>query len=355
MSKYARLFVASVLVVTAITLIIGFPSFTGIASADVPVTGLSPQLVSAAEKEGTLTWYTAENTDIAEAAVAEFNKSFPGIKVKVNRSGAEALANQVLMQSQAGVHDDDVLTVYDFSTLHDFAATGMLEKFSPPNAKQIDAKFSSLTDPSYVVTTGDAYVIAYNTHAVTGAAIPRDWNDLLASRWKDQIVLNSPSFSGDALLGATGLSTSLGWNFYQSLQRQGPLVVQSIPQTMDPVISGERQISMTSVQLVQQLMEKGQPVAFTLPRTGSVFLPGGTAVLSSAPHPNAAKLFEDFYLSVQMQRKFAELGFFPVRKGVEVPSGKLGLSALKLIIVDPVKLKSDKPVVKAKFKEMFGS
>lgn len=321
------------------------------ALADSPEPAAS--LVAAAQREQTLTWYTAENTDIAEGVVSHFTKRYPGITVKINRSGAEKLGGQFLQENDANIHNADVLTLYDLSIFEDLKAKGLLAKYVPQNASTLDARFKD-SGGTYVVTSGDIYVIAYATRSVNSSDVPQDWPDLLAPRWQGRIVLNSPLFSGDAMVGAAGVSSKYGWEFYEKLKAANPLVVQSIPETMFPLVSGERWISLTSVELVQQLARKGDPVAFVVPKGGAVFLPGATGIAASAPHPAAARLFEDFYLSTELQEALGDFGFYPVRSDIKPAKGQLPLAKLPLLIVDPTALGGEKPTIKTNFKRIFG-
>jgi iron(III) transport system substrate-binding protein len=52
-------------------------------------TPLSPALIQAAYKEGTLAFYTAMEIPVAERLSKAFEAKYPRIKVRVKRSGAE--------------------------------------------------------------------------------------------------------------------------------------------------------------------------------------------------------------------------------------------------------------------------
>src|SRR6185437_9497008 len=114
-------------------------------------------------------------------------------------------------------------------------------------------------------------------------------------------------------------------------------------------------ISLTSVQLVQQLAHKGDPVAYVIPKSGGVFLAGATGIAAAAPHPSAARLFVDFYLSVEAQKVLAGFGYDPIRSDVPLEQANLSLAKVPLIIVDPkILLGGEKDKVKANFKKIFG-
>ena len=50
---------------------------------------ITPVLIEAAKKEGKLSWYTSVDLALAEKVANAFEAKYPGVKVKVERSGAE--------------------------------------------------------------------------------------------------------------------------------------------------------------------------------------------------------------------------------------------------------------------------
>ena len=60
-----------------------------VVSAAPPATEVTPALVEAATREGKVTYYTAMDLSVAEPMARTFEARYPGIKVVVERSGAE--------------------------------------------------------------------------------------------------------------------------------------------------------------------------------------------------------------------------------------------------------------------------
>src|SRR5829696_10338986 len=68
----------------------------GPASAQAPAPyDATPQLVAAATKEGKVVWYSATDVLVAEKLAKAFEAKYPGIKVQVERSGAERLFQRI--------------------------------------------------------------------------------------------------------------------------------------------------------------------------------------------------------------------------------------------------------------------
>ena len=56
-------------------------------AAAPPPTAITPQLIEAAKKEGKVIYYTSIDLPIAERIAKAFEAKFPGIAVRVERSG----------------------------------------------------------------------------------------------------------------------------------------------------------------------------------------------------------------------------------------------------------------------------
>src|SRR5580692_7436845 len=80
------------------------------APAAEPVT---PAMVEAARKEGTVTYYTAMDLSVAEPMAKAFEAKYPGIKVKVERTGAERIFNRIGQEMASKIYRVDVVNGSD--------------------------------------------------------------------------------------------------------------------------------------------------------------------------------------------------------------------------------------------------
>jgi iron(III) transport system substrate-binding protein len=104
-----------------------------------------------------------------------------------------------------------------------------------------------------------------------------------------------------------------------------------------------------------EFVAKGAPVAVSYPTEGMGWGTDYTHLMAKAPHPNAAKLFMDFYASQEGTDALAQaLGFYTARPDVPVYPEGLGrppLSDLKLLPADPDAQTADAP----RFATWYGS
>ena len=74
---------------------------------------VTPALVEAARKEGKVTYYTAMDLSVAEPLAKAFEARYPGIKVAVERTGAERLFNRIAQEEASNIRRCDVVNSSD--------------------------------------------------------------------------------------------------------------------------------------------------------------------------------------------------------------------------------------------------
>src|SRR5580704_18808276 len=93
----------------------------------------SKELIEAAEKEGALTYYTANFGEVEQEVIKAFNKRFPKIKVSMVRAPGGQLITRVKTEAAAGKLAADVVNHSDRGLMKDIAEH--FQDWSPPNAK----------------------------------------------------------------------------------------------------------------------------------------------------------------------------------------------------------------------------
>src|SRR4026207_2056000 len=70
-------------------------AFASVTSAAPPASAVTPQLIEAAKKEGRVVWYTSVDLPLAEKIAKSFEAKYPGISVRVERTGAERVFQRI--------------------------------------------------------------------------------------------------------------------------------------------------------------------------------------------------------------------------------------------------------------------
>ena len=143
-------------------------------------------LLAAAKREGRVVWYSSvgESQQFAQ----EFEKKYPFIKVDVVRGTVYPLMNRILNEAAAGNYLFDVVRQATL-TIGLLIQRGLVQPYESPERAAYAAGWKD--KQGYWTSTDDNYfVIGYNTRQVSAAEAPKDWDDLLAPKWRGKIGMD---------------------------------------------------------------------------------------------------------------------------------------------------------------------
>src|SRR5258708_4674538 len=104
------------------------------------------------------------------------------------------------------------------------------------------------------------------------------------------------------------------------------------------------------------IKKEGAPIEVVYPAEGTPMMPGVGAVLKEAPHPNAARLFASFIYSREAQQMQFDVGEVrSLHPDVKDKPGRIPLSEIKTLTVNPDELEKQIETIKAKYAEYFGT
>ena len=312
--------------------------------------------LEAAKKEGKVVWYTSLALPSAEKVAKLFEAAYPGVKVEVHRTGSERILSRVMQELQANIKNADVVHTSDAGHFVLLKNKNLLMKYTPAGVDGFPAGFKD-KDGYYYGLRATVSVIAYNTKAVSAAEAPKGWKDLLDPRWKGKMVTAHPGYSGVIATHVLALVNQYGWDYFKQLAQNRLMLVQSAVDPSGVVASGERVVAVDGGEYTfYKTRKKGNPLEIVYPKEGVPLIVSPTAIMSFAPHPNAAKLFTDFSFSREVQQVMADSeGLYTGHPQVTYPSDKPKLSELKLLSVDPAELEKRNDEIKRRFVEFFGA
>jgi putative spermidine/putrescine transport system substrate-binding protein len=267
-----------------------------------------PSIIAGAKKEGHLNTIALPPDWANYGEMMSTFQSKYGIKItNANPDGSSAEENQAVTSLKGDSRAPDVV---DDSVAFAVAgaAQGLWAHYKVQNYKTIPRAIKN----TYGAWTGDywgATSIGYNANLVSTP--PTSWQDLLKPAYKGQVALNgSPLTSGSAIGGvfaaALGNGGSLsnvqpGIDWFVKLKSVGNWVpVQSTPQT---VASGQTPISIDwdylNIAYTKQFPSANWKTV--IPSDGVYGAYYCQAINATAPHPWAARLWEEFCYSDQGQ------------------------------------------------------
>ena len=325
-------------------------------AAPPPASEVTPTLIEAAKKEGKLSFYSALELSTAERLARAFEAKYPGIAVRVERSGAERIFQRIAQEQGSGINAVDVANSTDPAHYLEWKKNDWLAPYLPSDvikhfpADQIDP------DGMYATACAWTEAIGYNTTLVKPEEAPKSYADLLDPKWTGKMVKAHPGYSGAILTTTFLLARDLGWPYLEKLARQKVMQVQSAADPPKKILLGERAVMAdgNDYNLVL-LKDQGKPVEVVYPAEGSPLIIVPSGIFRGTPNPNAAKLFQSFFFSAEAQTilvdVFAHRSFHAQvkEKGEHVP-----LSKLKLLKADPAQVQAQSEAIKARYAKLFG-
>jgi iron(III) transport system substrate-binding protein len=327
------------------------------AVAHTPEPGIiTPSLIEAARKEGKVAFYTAWELQVAEKFGKVFEEKYPGIAVRVERSGAERVFQRINQEQDSHINAVDVVTSTDpahFLTwkrngwLAPYVSEDMIKHFPP---EHVDADGLYATVCAWLITIG------YNSSLVNSENAPKSFADLLDPKWKGKIVKGHPGYSGAILTATYVLARDLGWSYFERLAQQKIMQVQSAADPPKKIAIGERAVQADGNDYSLVLDKaRGQPVEVVYAAEGSPLIIVPSGVFAGAPNPNAARLFQNFLFSAEAQQIFidsyAQRSFHAL---VNEPPGRTPLSEIKMLHSDPAVVEAQSEDIKARYTKLFG-
>jgi iron(III) transport system substrate-binding protein len=313
-------------------------------------------LYAAAQKEGEANWYIAHwSTEIAERVAAEFTKAWPGVKINVVRATSQVIYQRLSQDMKAGVANCDVFGSADNGHYPPLRAQNKLLAFAPKNLSACVPVLKDF-DPDHFVTITDTNptVLAYNTKTVKAEDAPKKWTDLLDPKWVGQIVVPHPGYSGAMGAWTVAMDKLYGWDFFEKLHANKPLVTRSLVDPPVTIANGESKIGLSTVASAASMEARGQAIAPIFPTDGAMLNVGPSSILANTTHPNAAKLFMEFMLGKEVGAIMASEFNIPVRADVPPGPGLKPLSEMSGIKSDPVELSKKLPDLIEKWRDTFG-
>jgi iron(III) transport system substrate-binding protein len=311
-----------------------------------------PVDLAAAKSEGVVSWYTS--TPVADAQkLANLFTTETGIRVELFRSGGTAVLNRFMQEIAAGRVAADVLTTSDPANSAVLAGKGIFVAFKPANFDRLPAP---VKDPNgyYIGQRLQLLGIGLRADKLAEADRPKSWADLTDAKYKGMEVMPNPSFTSLMLMLVGSLSQQLGWKFYEGLQKNGVMIVQSHEQTLDMLQRGERNVAAeTADNYIADGRKAGFDLKFIYPSEGVLAVPSPTAVVKGSPHPNAAKVFAAWMIGDSAQALFPEVNTYATRIDMPPPAGSPKLADLKLLAIDYSRIAKYSADIKDRFDEIF--
>ena len=276
-------------------------------------------LITAAKAEGGVVVDGPPIDAVREVIVTGFQKAY-GIPVSYISSGTAASGARVRAERAAGKYLLDVfLSGSDTPTLT-FLPGGWLDKVEPilvapdvVDKRRWKGGHHWYEDPGNTILRVQQNVVpelAINTKYVKRGEVST-WKALLQSKWLGKIIAKDPASSGAGQSLTSYFYIMFGADFVKklyieqkpTLSRDARQAVQWLAQGNYPILVGP------DTPALVQFQQLGYPIEPVFPTDAPSVLTGSwgvTCLINKAPHPNAAKLFINWFAGPGPQVEYAK-------------------------------------------------
>jgi iron(III) transport system substrate-binding protein len=293
---------------------------------------------------------------VAEKFARAFEAKYQGPAVRVERSGAERVFQRIAQEQASNIRVVDVVNTADAAHLIVWKRNGWLAPYVPEDVARHFPEQYRDADGMHALSRVWLSSLGYNTNLVKPGDAPKSFADLLDQKWIGKMVKGHPAYSGTIMTATFQIARDLGWGYLEKLAKQKIMQVQSSTDPPKKLALGERAVMAdgNDYNLIQ-LKERGQPVEVVYPSEGTPFVTGPTAVFTSAPNPNAARLFQNWLHAREAQQLLVDFARqHSVHAQVTEKPGARKLSEIKLMQDDAAGVEAQGEEIKARYAKIFG-
>src|SRR5258705_5751015 len=211
-------------------------------AAAPPPTSVTPALIEAARKEGKLSYYCALELNVGERLARTFEAKYPGIAVRVERSGAERIFQRIAQEQASGINAVDVANSTDPAHYLDWKSKDCLAPYVPEDVAKHFPTDHVDPDGQYATSCGWIEAIGYNSNLVKREDAPKSYADLLDPKWQGQVFQAHPRHIWPGKPATLVLARELGWSYFAKLAQQKVLQVQAAADPPQKLPLGERPV-----------------------------------------------------------------------------------------------------------------
>lgn len=306
----------------------------------------------AAELEGTFTLYTSQPEEDIQQLLTSFNAHYPEITVEVFRSGTEEVISKVLAEKQVDSVLADVLLVSDDLTFESLKDEDILMAYESPELAGISEDYID-PDGYYAGTKVISTGIAVNTDVIDSEI--NGFGDLTDPAFQNTVSMPSPLYSGAASYNLSVLTRTegIGWEWYEELKDNGVMVGQGNGSVQTALLEGTQGVGILVDYMAVRSAADGAPIDFIYPEEGSLVVTEPVGIVNGTDNEELAKAFIDYILSEEGQQVTADIGYTPVREGIEAPEGLRSVTEIEPLTADRQELLDGREPDKERFSALF--
>jgi iron(III) transport system substrate-binding protein len=258
------------------------------ASADAACTAATNQ------DGGKLDFWAASDPDVFQKEIAPFQKEHPNIHISYTSMRPPDITQRLVAEAQAGHKPTTDAIIGDLSSLAPAFQKGLflntdLNSYGIPKDRQV-----TFDGVNVWRVYRDPQGIVYNTSRVSAGDVPKNWNDLINSKWANQIIVDPSADYVDNLALGMGQATAINW-LKSLLKTAKPVLLPGATASVTKVVSGENAITTSATYSAFEAQKvEGAPIQIAFLNFVPTFDYYGE-ILKGAAHVDAAECFYSWY------------------------------------------------------------
>jgi iron(III) transport system substrate-binding protein len=279
--------------------------------------------------------YSPHGKELLDYYEQGFEKANPSVDVQWVDMGSQEVLDR--LRAEKANPQADVWFGAPAEIFSRAGSEGLIDPYTPTWADKVPAEAK---DPQgrWFGTYMTPEVIAYNTHAVSEADAPKDWDQVVDPRWKGKVLIRNPIESGTmrAIFGAilarsvaqTG-STAQGWDWLKKLDANTKEYVLNPALLYQKLGREEGTITLYNMPDIATLEVRTKtPIGFVFPASGTPVLVDAIAIVHGGKHPDIAKQFYE-YVTTPAAYRDAAVKFLRIPARTDVPNDSLPAPVLR--------------------------
>jgi iron(III) transport system substrate-binding protein len=281
------------------------------------------RLIEGAKKEGVVALYSSAVIADTDAIIDAFQKKY-GVQVRLWRGSSDDILRRAVTEARGGRYDADLAETAG-NAMEGLERERLLAEVASPVFAQL-MPGAAPPHRGWIADRLSVFTAAYNTTLIKPADVPKSYQDLADPKWKGKLGVSNEADDANWFMA---VADAMGQDKALALLRNiaatnGISVRRGHTLLSNLVVAGEVPLALNLYGYrVAELKKHDAPIdGFVLPPAFA--LPTGIGALAKAPHPHAALLLLDFYLT-DGQRILAERGNVPTNRTVAEPPPGVGL------------------------------
>ncbi len=292
--------------------------------------------LSLAKKEGEVVWYTTMPSSGREPLAELWAEKYPEIELKMFQAGSLDIVGRYQAEVSAGAVLVDAIHITDMVFFLDQLDAGNLMEYHSPEFEAYEGLPEGWVYPGYIAPLRVMPIGALvNTDAIDWESV-QSYEDLLSEEYAGVIAGGDVAGSTRAYLNYYA-HQPYARDWYEKLNELEPQYYESSEAAMNNLLSGEWLVLFEAwiYKDYEFRVLKGAPVHAVFPEEGIAVVVAPNTIMAQAPHPNAAKVFQDFLYSQEAQALLVQsIGVHSARADVPAPEGLPTIGEMNVVGID---------------------